>query len=187
MPFVGEIRIFAGNFEPVGWMFCQGQTLPISDYDTLFNLIGTTYGGDGINTFNLPDLRGRVPLHPGTNMGIPYAQAQIDGTETVTLSPNNLPPHSHLVSGPVYMPMLGENPGTLATPDNNYYAITNGTQTYSSAPNGTKRLAPLLVNPSDINTMMTVQPSGNGQPIENMQPYLVVNFIISLFGIFPSA
>ena len=104
-PYVGEVRIFAGNFAPAGWMFCEGQLLPISEYETLYNLIGTTYGGDGQSTFGLPDLRGRIPMHFGNG----FTQAETGGVETVTLTVSQIPAHSH--------PMLASTaPGTLNTP-----------------------------------------------------------------------
>jgi len=184
MPFIGEIRIFAGNFAPVGWEFCKGQLLNISEYDTLFNLIGTTYGGDGFETFALPDLQGRTPLHPGTGpSGDTYQLAETGGTEMVTLTVNNLPAHQHPVTGSLYIPALGENPGTQTTA--NYPAITSGQQVYSTT-KGTDTLATLLVESKAAGQMMQVLPAGGSQPHDNMQPYLVVNFIISLFGEFPS-
>src|SRR5438309_4954850 len=94
-PYVGEIRMFAGNFAPAGWMFCEGQLLPISEYETLFQLIGTTYGGDGQSTFALPDLRGRVPIHQGSNGTSTYNLAENGGVETVTLTTNQIPGHTH--------------------------------------------------------------------------------------------
>jgi microcystin-dependent protein len=186
MAFTGEIRIFAGNFPPVGWAFCQGQLMPISENDALFQLIGTTYGGDGNETFGLPDLRGRTPLHAGTDSsGYTYITGEMAGTETVTLTTNNLPVHKHLLTGTVSIPALGENPGKLLAPDNNYPAITSGLQVYSTSA-GTKRLPPLQVDSISPGTMMQVQPVGGSQPHDNMQPYLVVNFIICLYGEFPS-
>jgi microcystin-dependent protein len=154
----------------------------ISENDTLFNLIGTTYGGDGQSTFALPDLQGRVPIHIGPG----YAIAQKDGAETVQLTANNLPTHHHIVSGPVYIPSMGANPGKLLPATGNYPAITAGNQVYSTLKHATNRLAPLQVTPSNLTTMMTVAPLGNGQAKENMQPFLTINFIISLFGIYPS-
>lgn len=184
MAFLGEIRIFAGNFAPAGWALCYGQLLPISENETLFNLIGTTYGGDGAETFGLPDLRGRTPLHPGTDsFGNTYIQAETGGVEMVTLTNNNLPVHKHPIVGSVSIPALGENPGKEIAPDNNYPAITNGLQVYSTTA-ATKRLAPLQVDGA-TGTMMQVLPAGGSQPHDNMQPFLVVNFIISLFGEYP--
>jgi microcystin-dependent protein len=184
MAFYGEIRMWPGTFAPVGWEFCQGQLLPISENDTLFNLIGTTYGGDGTETFALPDLRGRTPVHPGTGpSGWTYQLAETGGTETVTIAPNNLPPHQHYLTGPVAISALGENPGTQTTA--NYPAITSGQQVYSTV-KGADTLAPLKVESKAAGEMMQVQPVGGSQPHDNMQPYLVVNFIICLFGEFPS-
>jgi microcystin-dependent protein len=165
-PYVGEIRIFAGNFAPAGWMFCEGQLLPISEYETLFNLIGTTYGGDGQSTFALPDLRGRVPLHFGNGTVL----AETGGVETVTLTPSQIPNHSHtlLASGD---PASGKAPATTNLP-----AIT---QSATITPYGTD--APFLnLAPSSVSS------TGGSQPHNNFQPYLCVNFILSLFGIFPS-
>lgn len=180
--FIGEIRIFAGNFAPQGWAFCDGSILAISDNDTLFNLIGTTYGGDGQSTFALPDLRGRVPIHVGPG----FVLGQSAGSETVQLTANHLPAHKHAVGGPVYIPSLGANPGTLLPASGNYPAITSGNQVYSTVKHATNQLSPLQVTPSNGTTMMTVVGAGNGIPKENMQPFLTINFIISLFGIFPS-
>ncbi|MGO4293901.1 phage tail protein [Chitinophaga sp. RAB17] len=194
--FIGEIRIFAGNFAPAGWMLCQGQILSISEYETLFNLIGTTYGGDGLETFALPDLQGRVPIHSGRHpdSGRIFTLGEKNGTETFTLTANQLPSHQHVVSGPVSIAALGANPGNQLTPDNNYPAITSGKNVYSTRVNTGKdtanlplRMAPLEVTPTvGDTTMMQVQPTGSSQPIDNMQPYLTLNYIISLFGIFPT-
>ena len=160
-PYVGEIRMFAGNFAPAGWMFCQGQLLPISEYETLFNLIGTTYGGDGQSTFQLPDLRGRLPVH----MGNGFVLAQTGGTETVTLTTTQIPAHSHPV---------------LATTNSNTAALPNGNFLASG---------PTIYDPNGVaNNTMTpaISSVGGSQPHDNFQPYLCVDFIISLFGIFPS-
>src|SRR6202165_2409262 len=114
-PYVGEIRMFAGNFAPAGWMFCDGQLLAISDYDTLFNLIGTTYGGDGQSTFALPNLAARVPIHQGSNGTSNYTLAENGGVTSVTLSVNQIPIHSHPFSA-------DHNTGTPGTPTNGYFA-----------------------------------------------------------------
>lgn len=162
-PYVGEIRIFAGNFAPVGWMFCEGQLLPISENETLFNLIGTTYGGDGQDTFALPDLRGRIPIH----MGNGFIQAETGGAEEITLTVSQIAAHAHQ--------MLGDaNTGTSADPTSRYLAAAPGAAQYSADASG-----PLM--PAG-----TVHNVGGSQPHTNFQPYLCVNFIISLFGIFPS-
>ena len=162
-PYVGEIRMFAGNFPPNGWMFCDGQLLPISENDTLFALIGTTYGGDGESTFALPNLQSRVPLHQGNG----FILAEAGGVESVTLTVQQIPAHSH--------PMLASaSPGTSANPQGNLVA---------SSPNVT-----LYVEDTASSNMAAtaIAPVGGSQPHENMQPYLCINFIISLFGIYPS-
>ena len=162
-PYVGEIRMFAGNFAPAGWMFCEGQLLPISEYETLFNLIGTTYGGDGQSTFALPDLRGRVPLHFGNG----FTLAETGGVEEVTLTVSQIPAHSH--------PMLASNDdANSVTPASNLTAAGMNTFTYYSSP------------PNQPMSPSATNPVGGSQPHTNFQPYLCVDFIISLFGIFPS-
>lgn len=162
-PYVGEIRMFAGNFAPVGWMFCEGQLLPISENETLFQLIGTTYGGDGESTFALPDLRGRIPIHQGNG----FILAETGGAEEITLTVNQIPAHTHafLASG---------DTGNQADPANNLVSNSQGATPYiEDAPT-------VNMNPT------AVSPVGGSQPHTNFQPYLCVNFIISLFGIFPS-
>jgi microcystin-dependent protein len=164
-PYVGEIRIFAGNFAPAGWMFCEGQLLPISENETLFNLIGTTYGGDGQSTFALPDLRGRIPLHQGNG----FTLAETGGVEEVTLTVSQSPAHSH--------PMLSsQTAATTADPNNSLLAIAPLATTF---PYGTD--APLTALAAKA-----VSTVGGSQPHSNFQPYLCLDFIISLFGIFPS-
>ncbi len=162
-PYVGEIRMFAGNFAPAGWMFCEGQLLPISENETLFQLIGTTYGGDGQSTFALPDLRGRLPLHQGNA----FILAETGGTEEITLTVSQIPAHSH--------PLLATT--TVATdinPGNRSPAQTGTFDFYQSSP-GTSPMA-----------AQSISSVGGSQPHTNFQPYLCVDFIISLFGIFPS-
>jgi microcystin-dependent protein len=164
-PYVGEIRMFAGSFNPVGWEFCNGQLLPISENETLFQLLGTTYGGDGQSTFALPDLRGRIPLHFGNG----FALAETGGVETVTLTPQQIPVHSH--------PLLATlNQGAQNPPAQQVLAQS---PTQNALPYGTD-VPPATLNPGSIS------PVGGSQPHENFQPYLCVNFILSLFGIFPS-
>jgi microcystin-dependent protein len=168
-PYVGEIRIFAGNFAPAGWMFCDGQSLPIAENETLFQLIGTTYGGDGQETFNLPQLQSRIPIHQGIGPeGITFPLAEAAGVESVTLTVNQIPAHTH--------------PFTAST--------SNGTQVN---PGGALIAASLSSVQPYIQDVPGVQmspqsigPAGGSQPHENRQPFLCVNFIISLFGIFPS-
>ena len=162
-PYVGEIRMFAGNFAPAGWLLCEGQLLPISQYDTLFALIGTTYGGDGQTTFALPDLRGRLPIHQGGG----FTLAQSGGVETVTLTVNQVPSHSH--------PMLASNdPANTPNPQGNVVGTPALATPFFGGP-ATAALAP-----------QAITSTGGSQPHSNFQPYLCVNFIISLFGVFPS-
>jgi microcystin-dependent protein len=168
-PYVGEIRMFAGNFAPAGWMFCDGSTLPISEYDTLFNLIGTTYGGDGQSTFQLPDLRGRLPLHWGTDpgTGTNFVIGQAAGTEEVTLTTQQIPQHNHLLT-------TTNVAGTQPNPGGNILANSQGPQPFiQESPDG------------NLNGN-ALQPFGGSQPHENRQPFLCISFIISLYGIYPS-
>jgi microcystin-dependent protein len=162
-PYVGEIRMFAGNFAPAGWMFCEGQLLPISENETLFQLIGTTYGGDGQSTFALPDLRGRLPIHQGNG----FILAETGGVESVTLTVNQIPVHTHPLSA-------STNLATQSSPSNTVVAQGSPAILYFGAAPGSP-LAPAAVGPV-----------GGSQPHSNFQPYLCVSFIISLFGIFPS-
>jgi microcystin-dependent protein len=161
-PFIGEIRMFAGNFAPAGWAFCNGAPMPISENDTLFALIGTTYGGDGQSTFNLPDLRGRIPIHQGNG----FILAETGGVEDVTLTTSQIPAHGH--------PLVGSNVnGSQAGPSNALLASSVVITPY----------APEVPGVSMAATSIGVL--GGSQPHINLQPFLCVNFIISLFGIFP--
>ncbi len=167
-PYIGELRMFAGNFPPNGWMFCEGQLLPIAENDVLFTLIGTTYGGDGETTFGLPDLRGRIPVHQGTGPGgTSYIMGQTGGTETVTLTSQQIPSHSH--------PLLASTvSGNQISPQNHVPA---------NSPN----IAYYINDPPDGNmSASAIGQVGGSQPHNNVQPFLCINFIISLFGIFPS-
>lgn len=168
-PFVGEIRMFAGNFPPAGWAFCNGSLLPISEFETLFQLIGTTYGGDGQGTFALPDLRGRVPVHQGTGNGLSSRIiGQQFGVEEVSLTPNQLPSHSHGLP-------VKSGAATSEDPTGNVVAAHPSDDTYADAVPDTP-MAAAGIGPG----------SGGAQPHENVQPSLPIQFIISLFGIFPS-
>jgi microcystin-dependent protein len=162
-PYVGEIRMFAGNFAPAGWMFCEGQLLPISENETLFQLIGTTFGGDGESTFALPDLRGRIPIHQGNG----FILAETGGAEEITLTTAQIPAHSHAV-------LASQNNGDSTQPQNNLTATNASVQIYRAQ-------APVAAMFNQA-----VSPTGGSQPHTNFQPYLCVDFIISLFGIFPS-
>jgi microcystin-dependent protein len=161
-PFLGEIRMWAGNFAPVGWAFCDGQQLAISENDALFNLIGTTYGGDGQSTFNLPDLQGRVPLHQGSG----FQLGQAAGVETVTLTAQQLPVHNHAFLGSL------NQAGTTNPPTNVVGQIPGGNVYIQDQ-------ASVALNNQSL------QPVGGSQPHENMQPYLTISFIIALEGVFP--
>jgi microcystin-dependent protein len=170
-PYVGEVRLFAGNFAPAGWMFCSGQLLSIAENETLFQLIGTTYGGDGQNTYGLPNLQSRVPMHFGQGPGLPnYVLAEAAGTETVTLTVPQLPQHNH--------PEIASlNPGTSQNPTGNILARPTSTRPNLLAYNSD---SPVLMNPAAVTS------AGGNQPHQNCQPFLCINYIISLFGIFPS-
>ena len=166
-PFIGEIRLFAGNFAPVGWAICDGATIPISENDTLFTLIGTTYGGDGQTTFALPNLQSRLPMHMGTGPGLsPRTIGEMGGVETVTLTIQQIPTHNHA-------PLAVSGNGNQATPQNGVWAGATASRYSTGAPS-------LAMNPSLVGA------AGGSQPHTNMQPYLVLNFIIALVGIFPS-
>ena len=165
-PFVGEIRMFAGNFAPAGWMLCQGQLLPISENETLFNLIGTTYGGDGQSTFALPNLQSRLPMHVGPG----FALGQSGGVETVTLTTSQIPAHSHV-------PQANSGNGSSGTPANSLWA-TSTTPIYNTG--NVDGQPDVQMNANAIGN------TGGSQPHDNMMPFLVINFIISLFGVFPS-
>jgi microcystin-dependent protein len=171
-PYIGEIRMFAGNFAPNGWALCQGQTLAISENDALFNLIGTTYGGDGQSTFNLPDLQCRLPVHMGTaRSGTNYTIGEKAGVESVTLTINQLPSHSH--------PLLATASTPSASPLNALPATASSTEP------GVNTYGPGTGSPTNL-AAATILSDGGSQPHSNIQPILVINFIISLFGIFPS-
>jgi microcystin-dependent protein len=166
-PYVGEIRMFGGNFAPAGWAFCDGSLLPISENETLFQLIGTTYGGDGQSTFALPGLSGRVPIHAGTGPSGTRQIAEAGGVESVTLTTTQLPVHRHAL-------VASTTIATETSPADNVLAQSSAIDLYfESSP--TVALAP-----------QSVTVAGSGQPHDNLQPYLAVSFIISLFGVFPS-
>ena len=163
-PYVGEIRMFGGSFAPAGWAFCNGATLAISENEVLFNLIGTTYGGDGQSTFQLPNLCGRLPMHQGNG----HIIGESAGTETVTLTVSQIPAHNHT-------PLCNNTAGTLPNINNAVWAAAgSGDQLYSSPPGATAMNSKVIGN------------TGGSQPHENMAPFLVITFIISLFGVFPS-
>lgn len=162
-PYIGEIRMFGGNFAPAGWQFCDGSLLPIADNEALFNLIGTTYGGDGQTTFAVPDLRGRIPIHQGPS----YQLGTAGGAPQVTVGAAQMPGHTHTI-------VASNDSANAASPGGNVVAAGLNALTYYSSP-------PLVAMAPSATTGV-----GGSQPHDNMQPYLCVNFIISLFGIFPS-
>ena len=167
-PYVGEIRMFGGNFPPNGWMFCEGQTLSIAENEVLFQLIGTTYGGDGEETFNLPNLASRVPIHMGTGPdGVTYQIGEQAGTESVTLSTQQIPVHNHAL-------LASTGPGGLNAPAGNITGESAAIKIYIDD------------TPTAAMNAAAVTPAGGSQPHENCQPFLCINFIISLFGVFPS-
>jgi microcystin-dependent protein len=173
-PYIGEIRIFAGNFAPAGWLFCEGQLIPISENDALFVVIGTTYGGDGQSTFALPDLRGRLPIHSGQGPGLSsHTLGETGGVESATLTTNQIPPHQHT-------PTCLNKPGTASSPVSNVWAAARtGTSAYTAPPNPYQ----LQMHPQAIGAPLG---GAGNQPHTNLGPYLCVNFIISLFGILPT-
>ena len=165
-PYIGEIRMFAGSFAPAGWMFCSGQLIPISENDALFTVIGTTYGGDGQETFALPNLQSRVPMHQGTFSGQTFQIGESGGVESVTLTTNQIPVHTHAL-------LASTTIANTQTPGGNVAAAGSG-QIYTSN--------------ESLTTMsnQSISPIGGSQPHENVQPYLCISFIISLFGVFPA-
>lgn len=168
-PYVGEIRMFAGNFAPNGWMFCEGQPLPINEFETLFQLIGTTYGGDGEFTFNLPNLASRIPTHQGiSSQGINYNIGELAGVEEETLTLNQIPSHNHPVGA-------NNSTSSSSSPANGFLGRNTSVDAYTS-------------DPTDIMVanLQTIGPAGGSQPHSNLMPYICINFVIALFGIFPS-
>ena len=170
-PFIGQIILFAGNFAPRGWAFCDGQLLPISQNSALFAILGTTYGGDGITTFALPDLRGRVAINPRQGPGLSdYRLGESGGTQTNTLTTSNLPAHSHTLNA-------SNQPASTTSPDGAYLGqsatFSGGTNIYGTTPDTTMAHA-------------AIGNTGGNIPVNNLQPFLCVNFIIALVGVFPS-
>lgn len=167
--YVGEVRLVGFNFAPAGWQQCQGQQLSISNNDTLFNLIGTTYGGNGQSTFNLPDLRGRIPVHQGTNgFGSTYVIGQIAGSESVTINSNTYPSHNHTLSA-------SGNQSSPKNPGGN--VLGQLTSAYSNqAPSSAAVMS---------NAVLGMSP-GSSLPHDNLQPFLVLTWVIALVGIYPA-
>lgn len=167
-PYVGEIRLFAGNFAPQGWRFCDGALLAVSENEVLFNLIGATYGGDGSTTFALPDLRGRVPIHMGTGGGLsPRTIGEVLGTEAVTLTTAQLPGHNHSFNA-------STDNGSTPSPGGAVVAANPQIRTY------------IQDVPDSAFAPATISQTGGSSPHDNMMPFICINYIISLYGIFPS-
>jgi microcystin-dependent protein len=176
--FIGEIRMFGGNFAPVGWAFCMGQLMAISENEALFQLLGTTYGGDGQTTFGLPDLQGRVPVHQGTQQGNTYVIGEKAGVESVTLTSNQMPTHNHLI-----LSASAASGGAVAVPAIN---TVLGDEVLNPVPNP----VPFAYLPNGgaatVLAPQSLGQAGGSQPHDNMQPSLTITYIISLFGIFPA-
>jgi microcystin-dependent protein len=166
-PYVGEIRLFAGNFAPNGWAFCDGQLLSIAENEVLFDLIGTTYGGDGVNTYALPDLRGRVPVHQGNSGQSNYVIGQNGGVENVTLAANQMPQHRHAMLASTSPAAATHGPSEVLGSSATMHLYGSGTPNMAMDPNA-------------------ITPVGGNQPHDNMPPFVALSFIVSLFGIFPS-
>ena len=167
-PYIGEIRMFGGNFAPVGWAFCDGRLMPISENDVLFQLIGTTYGGDGQTTFALPDLESRVPIHMGQGPVSNYQLGENGGVEAVTVTNQQIPIHTHAA-------LCSSAGGNSSDPNGGIWAFSDLNQYSSAAPDVSMGTPPILTTPQ-----------GGSQPHENMIPFLCISYIISLFGIFPT-
>jgi len=175
---IAEIRMFAGNFAPRNWAFCQSQVLSIAQNTALFSLLGTNYGGNGQTTFSLPDFRSRVPVGTGQGPGLsPYTLGQQGGVQTNTISNTNFPPHNHPFSGAITMPG-NSGDGNADVPQGNYPAALTGTDMYSSANNGSGL--------GNMQMALTATPVGSSVPVNNIQPVMGMNYIICMFGIFPS-
>jgi microcystin-dependent protein len=168
-PFVGEIRMFGGSFAPNGWMLCEGAVLPIAENEVLFQLIGTTYGGDGEETFALPNLASRVPIHQGAGGGGTYIMGETGGVEQVSLTQSQIPIHNHAF---------------LVTADNG--SASNPENAMPGAGTAITIFRPVPPNPGSAMSNQSISIVGGSQPHDNLQPYLVINYIISLFGIYPS-
>jgi microcystin-dependent protein len=168
-PFIGAIVLFCGNFAPAGWAFCNGQLMSISQWSALFSILGTTYGGNGTTTFGLPDLRGRVPIHPGQGLGLsPYTLGETGGTEAMTLTLQNLPAHNHLLNG-------DNTAGGKEFPGPNHVIGASPTDKMYSVNRPNTNMSPASIG-------MT----GNNMPFSLVQPFQCINYIIALQGIYPS-
>lgn len=178
---IGEVRLFAGNFAPRNWAFCQGQLLNIADNQALFSIIGTIYGGDGRTTFGLPDLRGRAPISPGQGPGLSnYTVGQRGGAEAVTLSTNQIPAHSHSVAHNLSAAAPATTKPALDTEPSPTVAPAVTTEASYASPTDTTML------PGAVTGSITAANTGGNQAHENRSPWLAMNYIICLIGVFPS-
>ncbi|WP_316805484.1 phage tail protein [Pedobacter nototheniae] len=177
--YVGIIKIFGGNFAPRGWLLCNGQIVSLSQYQALFAIIGTTYGGNGLSTFGLPDLRGRVPIGTGQGVGLPLVNlGEIGGTPSVSLIVNNLPAHNHLVTGTVKQAVNADSANT-DSPESTYLGPVSTGNLYNNQPSPNVFGGNLAVN-------LTTATTGAGTPVNNLQPYLGLSYIICFEGLFPT-
>lgn len=177
---IGEIRMFAGNFPPKTWAFCQNQTIAIASNTALFSILGTTYGGNGTTVFALPDFRGRVPIGAGQGPGLPqYQLGQLGGASSFTINSTNFPAHTHPLSGSITMPGNATD-GNADDPQGNYPAKLTGTNMYATANNGSAL--------GNMQLALTVAAAGTAspQPVVNVQPVMGMNYIICMFGVFPA-
>jgi microcystin-dependent protein len=176
--YLAEIRMFAGNFAPRGWFFCQGQLLSIAQWTAVFALVGTTYGGNGQTTFGVPDFRGREALGTGQGPGLPAVDlGEMAGTQSVTLLTNNLPIHTHPLTGTVTQTANNDNSGLVSDPTGKRLGASGNIFTSQSGD---------IVNMANDASTLAIAPSGSSQPFSNMSPYLGMNYIFCVEGIFPS-
>ncbi len=175
--YIGQVVLFAGNFAPVGWLACDGSLLPISQYDALYSLLGTTYGGDGQTTFGLPDLRGAVPVSAGQARGRSnYNLGEAGGSESVTVSSTQMPSNTHVITPTVALNVSAAAADQLS-PSNNYFGAT-ATDIYNATPGG-------ALNAAVASYATTLAPAGGGQPVEIMNPFLCIRYIVCTEGIYP--
>jgi microcystin-dependent protein len=174
---IGEVRLFAGNFAPKNWSFCNGATIAIASNTALFSILGTTYGGNGTTTFQLPNLQSRVCVGVGSGPGLSnYSLGQVGGSETVTLTTQEMPAHTHAANGS-YAPFVQGGSGDESNPTAGYVAITPGSDIFAGNSN---------ITMGPINVSATLTPNGGNQPHENQQPYLGMNYVLCMYGIYPS-
>ncbi|MET0461852.1 MAG: tail fiber protein [Chitinophagaceae bacterium] len=177
-PYLGNVTVFAGNFAPQNWMFCQGQLLSIQQYTPLFAIVSNIYGGDGVSTFGLPNLSGRRAIHAGQGTGLyNYALGSVGGSESLTLTQAQLPTHTHNLESITGSPGASAQPGTLNSPTSAVPAVIPNTSAYASSPGGVDLGASTNHAPTVI--------AGGASPIPVTSPYLVMNYVIAVLGIFP--